>query len=82
MSSSLPHLLEGALTSSQIVWVNKNQKKDALYDLILAAPPARTLIFCRSKKTVDFVDDFLFNRGLPTTSIHADRTQLEREDAM
>lgn len=32
--------------------------------------------------TADFVDDFLFNNGLPSTSIHADRTQLEREDAL
>jgi ATP-dependent RNA helicase DDX3X len=28
------------------------------------------------------VDDFLYNRGLPTTSLHSDRTQREREDAL
>lgn len=68
--------------SPQIVWVDGNKKKDALYDLLLDTPPARTLIFVKSKKMVDIVDDYLYNRGLPTTSIHADRTQLEREDAM
>lgn len=57
-------------------------KKQALYDLILHMPPSRTLVFVRSKKTADFVDDFLFNLGLPSTSIHADRTQREREDAL
>lgn len=36
----------------------------------------------KTKKTADFVDDFLFNQGLPSTSIHADRTQREREDSM
>ena len=40
------------------------------------------MIFVNSKKAVDFLDDFLYNRGLPTTSIHADRNQREREDAM
>jgi hypothetical protein len=45
-------------------------------------PPSRTLIFVRSKKTADFIDDFLFHMGLPSTSIHSDRTQLEREDAL
>lgn len=78
-----PHFsYTNSLTLLQIVWVDKNQKKQALYDLLIASPPARTLIFCRTKKGVDMVDDFLFNQGLPTTSIHSDRTQLEREDAM
>src|SRR5437763_4057472 len=45
-------------------------------------PPSRTLIFCNSKKGVDYLDDFLYNLGMPTTSIHADRTQREREDAL
>jgi ATP-dependent RNA helicase DDX3X len=45
-------------------------------------PPSRTLIFCNSKRGVDYLDDFLFNLGMPTTSIHSDRTQREREDAL
>lgn len=28
------------------------------------------------------VDDFLYNKGMPVTSIHSDRTQREREDAL
>lgn len=57
-------------------------KKQALYDLLISMPPSRTLVFVKSKKTADFVDDFLFNLGLPCTSIHSDRTQREREDAL
>jgi ATP-dependent RNA helicase DDX3X len=45
-------------------------------------PPSRTLIFCNSKRGVDYLDDFLYNLGMPTTSIHSDRTQREREDAL
>lgn len=45
-------------------------------------PPSRTIIFVNNKKAADFLDDFLFNKGLPSTSIHSDRTQREREDAL
>jgi ATP-dependent RNA helicase DDX3X len=54
----------------------------AIYDLIVSMPPVRTLVFVNSKEQVDFVDDFLYNSGIPSTSIHSGRTQREREDAM
>ncbi|KPI44667.1 ATP-dependent RNA helicase ded1 [Cyphellophora attinorum] len=65
-----------------VIWVENNEKQKALYDLLISMPPSRTLVFVRSKKTADFVDDYLFNLGLPSTSIHSDRTQREREDAI
>jgi ATP-dependent RNA helicase DDX3X len=57
-------------------------KKKCLYDLLIAMPPSRTLVFVNTKKQADFIDDYLFNMGLPSTSIHSDRTQREREDAL
>lgn len=48
----------------------------------MSMPPSRTLIFVNSKAQADLLDDFLFNSGLPSTSIHSDRTQREREDAL
>ena len=45
-------------------------------------PPSRTIIFVNNKKAADFLDDYLFNKGLPSTSIHSDRTQRQREDAL
>ncbi|KAK4608991.1 ATP-dependent RNA helicase DED1 [Fulvia fulva] len=65
-----------------VVYVDQDNKREALYDLLFASEPARTLIFCNSKPAVDLLDDFLYNRGLPTTSIHGDRNQREREDAI
>ncbi|KAJ6178978.1 hypothetical protein N7519_009439 [Penicillium mononematosum] len=65
-----------------IVWVDQPKKMGALYDLLISMPPVRTLIFVNSKEQVDFVDDYLYNSGMPTTSIHSGRTQREREDAM
>ncbi|OQE24027.1 hypothetical protein PENFLA_c010G10440 [Penicillium flavigenum] len=65
-----------------IIWVDQPKKMRALYDLLISMPPVRTLIFVNSKEQVDFVDDYLYNSGMPTTSIHSGRTQREREDAM
>ena len=68
-----------------IVWVDGNAKREALYDLLISGGDAnvvRTMIFCNARGAVDELDDFLFNRGLPTTSIHSERNQREREDAM
>lgn len=71
-----------SLTPLQIIWAEPHAKHQALYDLLISMPPSRTLVFVRSKKTADFVDDYLFNMGLPSTSIHSDRLQAEREDAL
>ncbi|KAL8950241.1 MAG: hypothetical protein Q9222_003707 [Ikaeria aurantiellina] len=66
----------------KVVFVDPSKKRDALWDLLMTMPPARTIIFTNTKKETDLVDDFLWNKGLPSTSIHSDRTQREREDAI
>ncbi|KAI3327023.1 P-loop containing nucleoside triphosphate hydrolase protein [Xylariaceae sp. AK1471] len=65
-----------------IVFVDQSMKKQALLDLLQSVDPARTIVFVNGKRTADELDDFLFNKELPCTSMHADRTQREREDAM
>lgn len=66
----------------QIQWCEEPEKRQCLLDLLLSKPPARTMIFVNNKKAADFIDDFLYNNGMPSTSIHSDRTQREREDAV
>lgn len=65
-----------------VIYVDGDLKLQACYDLLLANPPVRTLIFCNSKRAVDELDAYLYQRNLPTTSIHSDRSQMEREDSM
>lgn len=65
-----------------VIYVDDSAKNQALFDLITSGEPARTLVFVNSKFKCDAVDDFLYNNGLPSTSIHSDRTQREREDAL
>jgi len=68
--------------TQKILFVDEAKKRECVFDLLLSMPPARTIIFVNNKKAADFLDDFLYNRSLPSTSIHSDRTQREREDAM
>lgn len=65
-----------------IVYVDPSAKRQALLDLLYSRPPARTIVFVNSKRAADEIDDFLYNLGMPSSSIHSDRTQREREDAL
>lgn len=66
-----------------VILTEPQTKKNALLDfMVKLEEPGRTMIFCNSKRAVDEIDDFLYNNGLPVTSIHSDRHQSEREDAM
>ncbi|MCJ1392912.1 hypothetical protein MMC18_005784 [Xylographa bjoerkii] len=77
-AAGTPHLN----IQQSVIFVEESMKREALFDLLMATPPARTIIFVNGKKSADFLDDYLYNKGLPSTSIHSDRTQREREDAM
>lgn len=52
--------------------------------LLLITEPAESLIlvFVETKKGADSLEEFLYSNGYPVTSIHGDRTQREREDAL
>lgn len=65
-----------------VIFVEPSAKRRALLDLLYSRPPARTMVFVNNKRTADEIDDYLYNIGLPSTSIHSDRTQREREDAI
>ena len=41
-----------------------------------------TLVFVETKRGADSLDEFLYRAGFPVTSIHGDRTQKEREEAL
>ncbi|CAG8595511.1 672_t:CDS:10 [Paraglomus occultum] len=68
--------------TQKVYYVKDEDKRKELVDLLLKQPPSRTLIFVETKRGADSLDDFLYNQNFPTTSIHGDRTQREREDAL
>lgn len=41
-----------------------------------------TLVFVETKKGADALEDFLYREGYSCTSIHGDRSQRDREEAL
>nr|XP_034186222.1 ATP-dependent RNA helicase bel [Osmia lignaria] len=74
--------------TQKIVWVEEQDKRSYLLDLLQAnnfADPTSeslTLVFVETKKGADMLEEYLHQMGYPVTSIHGDRTQREREDAL
>ncbi|XP_060064011.1 ATP-dependent RNA helicase DDX3X-like isoform X1 [Ylistrum balloti] len=70
--------------TQKVVWVEEGDKRSFLLDLLNAAagPEALTLTFVETKKGADALEDFLIMEGYPATSIHGDRSQKEREEAL
>ena len=54
---------------------------------ILTTPPeycreSLSLVFVETKKGADALEEYLYREGYQCTSIHGDRTQREREEAL
>lgn len=48
----------------------------------IPGPDSLTLTFVETKKGADALEDFLIHENYPATSIHGDRSQKEREEAL
>ncbi|UYV71579.1 DDX3X [Cordylochernes scorpioides] len=75
--------------TQKVVWVDELDKRPFLLDLLNAGKiktnPSRdalTLTFVETKKGADALEGFLMKEGYPVTSIHGDRSQREREEAL
>ncbi|KAL6820348.1 P-loop containing nucleoside triphosphate hydrolase protein [Trichoderma sp. SZMC 28015] len=65
-----------------VIETGREKKNELLLSLLEEMNSVRTIIFVNSRQAADTLDDFLYNMKLPVTSIHSDRTQVEREAAM
>ncbi|XP_049887233.1 ATP-dependent RNA helicase DDX3X isoform X2 [Pectinophora gossypiella] len=77
--------------TQKVVWVEESQKRSFLLDLLNASNLLQrsrpeedqlTLVFVETKKGADQLEEYLDTEGYPVTSIHGDRTQREREEAL
>ncbi|XP_046459321.1 ATP-dependent RNA helicase DDX3X-like isoform X2 [Daphnia pulex] len=83
--------------TQKIVWVEEHDKRSFLLDLLNASGLNKfnsqvetesteheqlTLVFVETKRGADALEEFLYRDGYPVTSIHGDRSQREREDAL
>ncbi|KAK7101265.1 hypothetical protein V1264_024070 [Littorina saxatilis] len=62
--------------------VDRLQKREYLCDILNTAGTQRVLVFVGQKRNADFLASYLSQTGYPTTSIHGDRLQREREEAL
>src|SRR6201996_2761261 len=68
--------------TQKIEYVEDNDKRSVLLDILHTHGAGLTLIFVETKRMADSLSDFLINQNFPATSIHGDRTQRERERAL
>ncbi|KAK2856706.1 hypothetical protein Q5P01_005441 [Channa striata] len=64
------------------IQVTKFSKREQLLDLLKTTGKERTMVFVETKRQADFIATFLCQEKVPTTSIHGDREQQEREQAL
>lgn len=62
--------------------VTKFQKRKKLQEILELSDPKGTLVFVETKRNADYLASLLSETTYPTTSIHGDRLQREREEAL
>lgn len=63
--------------------VTKFEKRKKLMELLQSGdPPQGVMVFVETKRCADFLATLLSETNIPTTSIHGDREQREREEAL
>lgn len=66
----------------QVMWVEDYDKRAKLLEIIRSDAAGLTLVFVETKRAADSLDDYLYNQRFRCTSIHGDRSQQQREDAL
>ena len=62
--------------------IDENERKDALIRLIDYKNPSKSIVFCRTKKDVDDIADFLSGAGFDAKGLHGDMDQRRREEVI
>ncbi|XP_054843650.1 probable ATP-dependent RNA helicase DDX4 isoform X2 [Eublepharis macularius] len=65
-----------------ILQVSQYDKRDKLVEILQGIGDKRTMVFVETKKKADFFATLLCQEKIKTTSIHGDREQREREEAL
>ncbi|XP_064164945.1 probable ATP-dependent RNA helicase DDX4 [Anguilla rostrata] len=65
-----------------VIQVTQFSKRDSLMEFLKTTGSERTMVFVETKRKADFIATFLCQENVPTTSIHGDREQREREQAL
>lgn len=77
-------VIGGACTDvkQNIYQVTKFEKRDKLMEILNSEDPSGTIVFVETRRQADFLASFLSESKHPTTSIHGERIQRQREEAL
>lgn len=70
------------LVTQKFVRCREEDKKAMLLDIIHSTGKGLTIIFVETKRKADMLEDFLIRENFPATSIHGDRIQSDRTNAL
>lgn len=62
--------------------IDEYERKDALIRLIDYKNPSKSIVFCRTKKDVDDIAEFLSGAGFEAKGLHGDMDQRKREEVI
>jgi len=65
-----------------VEYVEQHDKPDYLIRFLNQVQDGLILVFVETKRGADYLEDLLCHEGFPATSIHGDRSQREREEAL
>jgi ATP-dependent RNA helicase DDX3X len=65
-----------------VEFVEEHDKMEALMKFLLTIQDGLILIFVETKRSCDYIEEVLCSRGFPACSIHGDKGQREREEAL
>ena len=68
--------------TQRVVWVDQEDKIDYLLDFLPRCSGGLVLIFVETKRGADYLEECLYRKSLSASSIHGDKSQREREDAL
>ncbi len=70
------------LVQQEVIFLEKDDKKEALLPILKAEGMERVLIFTRTKYGADKLSRFLHKSGISSAAIHGDKTQGARQRAL
>ncbi len=70
------------MITQRLEWVEESEKRSFLIDLLRTDPNALTLVFVETKRGADDLERYLVMENYPAISIHGDKCQSEREEAL
>jgi superfamily II DNA/RNA helicase len=69
--------------TQRVMWVEDDEKQDKLMELLYQQNQTDlVLIFVETKRSAEELYALLYDAGIPTSTIHGDRKQFEREEAL